>query len=209
MAVVTIRGQLGSGAQEIGKLLADRLHIDYVDREIIAEVAARLQWPERDIVKKERPPSGLLERIAEALERTGVHEGVYQPAWKVPLGDTHYLAGLHSVIRELAESQSIVIRGRGSQFILKDHPNAIHVLVMAPLTMRVERVMETLNLDEKAAKQEIERFDNSHREFTKRYFGAALEDPAHYDLVINTRRLSFEDGALVIAATLSSKDNTN
>ena len=35
MSVVTIRGRLGSGAPEIGKLVADKLHADYVDREII------------------------------------------------------------------------------------------------------------------------------------------------------------------------------
>ena len=36
MPVITIRGKLGSGAPEIGKLVAESLHIDYIDREIIA-----------------------------------------------------------------------------------------------------------------------------------------------------------------------------
>ena len=39
-------GTLGSGAPEIGNQIAERLHIDYVDREIIAEMAERLKWPE-------------------------------------------------------------------------------------------------------------------------------------------------------------------
>ncbi len=43
MSVVTIRGHLGSGAPEIGKQVADRLSIDYVDREIIADVAKQLK----------------------------------------------------------------------------------------------------------------------------------------------------------------------
>ena len=50
MSLVTIRGQLGSGAPEIGRKVADKLHFDYVDREIIAEVAARLQREERDVL---------------------------------------------------------------------------------------------------------------------------------------------------------------
>ena len=34
---------MGSGAPEIGKLVADKLHFDYVDREIIDRVAELLQ----------------------------------------------------------------------------------------------------------------------------------------------------------------------
>jgi len=43
MPVLTIRGTLGSGAPEIGKQIAVRLHIDFVDREIIADVAKRIK----------------------------------------------------------------------------------------------------------------------------------------------------------------------
>ena len=67
MSLVTIRGQLGSGAPEIGREVAHKLHFDYVDREIIAEVAARLQREERDVIAKEMPPGTLLGRILEAL----------------------------------------------------------------------------------------------------------------------------------------------
>ena len=51
--------------------------------------------------------------------------GAYVPVWEIPLDDTSYLVGLESVIKELASSQSIVIRGRGSQFILKDYPGTL------------------------------------------------------------------------------------
>jgi cytidylate kinase len=208
MAVMTIRGQLGSGAQEIGRLVADRIHADYVDREIIAAVAARLRWPERDIAEKEMPPGSLLGRIAEALGRAGVYEGAYLPAQQMSLDDTHYLTGLESVIRELAESQSIVILGRGSQFILREYPGIIHVLVVAPLEVRVERVMEALKRDEQSVKQEIGRFDNSHREFARRYFNAELEDPLYYDLVVNTQHLSFEAASSIIVGALPFTDRS-
>ena len=59
MSLVTIRGQLGTGAPEIGRLVAEQLQADYVDREIIAQVAARLQRKEQDVIAKETPPSGL------------------------------------------------------------------------------------------------------------------------------------------------------
>jgi cytidylate kinase len=210
MSLLTIRGQLGSGAPEVGKQVADVLHANYVDREIIAEVATRLHRQEKDVIAKEMPPCSLLGRIAEALERAapfGVgFEGAYLPAWEIPLNDTRYLQALKSVVRELARSHSLVIHGRGGQFILADHPQAFHVQVVAPLEVRVKRVMQDLKLDLEKAKQEIARFDNSSRQFVKRYFQAELEDPVYYDLVINTKTLSFQAAAAIVVDALSSKD---
>jgi len=212
MAVVTIRGSMGSGALEIGRQVADRLHVDYVDREIIAGVAARIVWSENAVEAKEMPTGSFLERISEALKHiyspSASIEGVYLPTWEIPLDDTRYLVGLRSVIRELAESQSVVICGRGSQFILRDCPEVLHVLVIAPLAIRVKRIMKSLKLDEVAAKKEIARFDSSRNEFIKRYFQAEMEDPVYYDLVINTEHLSVEAAASIIVDALPFKERT-
>ncbi len=212
MPVVTIRGQMGSGAPEIGRLVADRLQIEYVDREIIEQVAKRLVWTKQGVEAKEMPPGSLVGKIARAFSHYGAAGGdpsgfhsVYSPAWEIPLDDTRYLAGLNSVIRELAETNSIVIRGRGSQFILKDHPGAVHVLTVAPLDTRVKRIMENLNLNEEAAKKEIARFDSSRREFTKRYFHTELEEPMNYDIVINTYELNYLDATAIITRILQTK----
>jgi cytidylate kinase len=212
MSLITIRGQMGSGAPEIGKEVAERLGVNYVDREIIAEVAARLDRQEKDVLAKEMPPSSLLGRIAEALEHAapfGVgFEGAYLPAWQIPLNDTRYLQALKSVLRELAQNQSLVIYGRGGQFILGDFPQALHVLVVAPLEVRVKRAMQNLKLNHEAARQEIARFESSTRQFIKRYFQAEMEDPMHYDLVINTKGLGFQAAASIVIDSLSLKEQS-
>ena len=212
MPIITIRGPLGSGAPERGKLAADNLHIDYVDREIIAAVAARLNRQEEDVTEKETPPSGLFGRIARALERGYSSdlgfEGAYMHVWQIPLDDARYFNTLEAVIKELARSQSLVIQGRGSQFILRDYPKALHVLMTAPTEVRLKRVMETLKLDRENAKREIVRFDSGAREFIKRYFKAEVWDPVYYDLVVNTDHLGFQAAASIVLNALSFKDET-
>ena len=94
----------------------------------------------------------------------------------------------------------------GSQFILKDYPEVFRVLVVAPLKLRVKRVMEEGKLERETAKIEITRYDNSLRTFCTRYFKAEPEDPVHYDLVINTERFSFQGAASIVIDTLSFKD---
>ena len=210
MSLVTIRGQLGSGASEVGRQIADRLQANYVDREIIAEVAARLHREEREVIAKEMPPGSFLGRIAEALGTSYAlgdgMAGAYLPVGEIPLDNTRYLQALESVVRELVQSQPLVILGRGSQFILKGYPGILHVLAVAPIEVRVERVMRDRRLDQEAAKLEILRYDNSLREFFKRYFKAEPEDPVHYDLVINTGCFSFQAAASIVVDALSFKD---
>ena len=210
MPLITIRGQLGGGAPEIGRLIADKLHIGYVDREIIAGVAERLQWDEREVIRKEMPPGTLLGRIVEAIASTAVGDafcgGAYLPAECIPVGDTSYVKTLQAVIRELANGPPLVIRGRGSQLILKDHPGALHVLVVAPFEVRLNRVMHDLAIDEDAARREISDFDTCRHEFIKRYFQADLDNPLLYDLVLNTERLSFEAAASTAIHALHSRE---
>jgi CMP/dCMP kinase len=209
MAVITIRGQLGSGAPEIGKILAGNLNFDFVDREIIEQVASLTRYSARGIAQKEMPAGTLSGRIVEALNSTypaGItREGAYLAGYEIPLEDWKYLESLQAVIKELAVKGSIVIRGRGSQFILKNRADTLHVLIVAPLQLRIKRVMENLKIEEQAAKKEIIRFDSSRREFIKRYFKAEIEDPVNYDQVINTNGLNYQDSASLIAFALSLK----
>ena len=210
MSIVTIRGQLGSGAPEVGRQVADKLHVGYVDRELIAEVAMRLQSDEQEVIAKEMPPTTLLGRIAEALGHNAAFAGeafagAYLPISELSLSDSRYFEALKSVVKELARSQPLVILGRGSQFILKDYPGTLHVFLVAPIEIRLKRVMQDLKLKEEAAKQEIASFDKSSREFIRRYFQAGWEDPVNYDLVINTGHLGYQAAASIVFETLSHK----
>jgi Cytidylate kinase-like family len=163
------------------------------------------------------PLGSLGGRIVEALSHGYSNQnypdvgyaGAYLPTWELPMDNTQYLGGLEFVIKKLAASSSIVIRGRGSQFILKDYPHALHVLIVAPLKLRLKRVMESSKVEEAEAKQMIQRFDSSRRVFIKSYFHAALEDPINYDLVINTENLSFENASSVIIDAWSFKETAH
>jgi cytidylate kinase len=209
MTVITIRGQLGGGADEVGRLVAEKIRGDYVEREIIAMVAEKLKAPHEEVAKKEATPSDFWGRLSEVLSRSAVYSGgmtgAWIPTWDVPLSDTRYLESLHFVITELAKKPPIVIRGRGSQFILKTHPGAFHALIVAPQETRLLHVMKSRSLTPTLALKEMERFDSSRRAFIKRYFNADLDDPVNYDIVINTGRLSYEDAARFIVEASAAK----
>jgi len=209
MPVVTIRGQLGSGVTEIAKEVARILHGEYIDREIIENIAQLVGHPTEQVVEREQSPVRLTQRIKSVLEsalaRSGSMESAYTRAWKGPFDDAKYLDSLESVIQDLALEENIVIHGRGSQFILHNNPSALHVLVVAPLPMRINRVMAALNVDEDSARRQIEEYDESRRSFIQRFFKRDIEDPEYYDLVVNTEHLTYGIAAQVIERAVQRK----
>jgi cytidylate kinase len=209
MPIVTIRGQLGSGVDEIGKETARLLPGDHVDRHILESIAQLVGHPTDHVAEREQAPVRLTQRIKVALEKAFVRSGsidsAYSHTWQEPLDDAKYLDALKSVIQELALEENIVIHGRGSQFILHNNPSALHVFVIAPLPIRVNRVMAALKLDENNARRKIEEHDNSRRTFIKRFFKRDIENPENYDLVVNTGQLTYKTAAQVIIRAIQRK----
>ncbi|MBI4285625.1 MAG: cytidylate kinase-like family protein [Chloroflexi bacterium] len=209
MPVITIRGQMGSGAAEIGHEVARLIRGDYVDRQILQKVAQLLGHPESEVAEKEQVPPRVAQRILGALEkalaRSGTTDSAYLQTWMEPLDDARYLDALESVIQELALEGNIVLVGRGSQFILRNNPSVLHVLVIAPLKERIKRVMAQLDVDEEEAQRVIEEHDGTRRAFIQRFFKRDLENPDYYDMVINTEHLSYEAVARIIVMAAEEK----
>ena len=78
-------------------------------------------------------------------------------------------------------------------------------MFVAPLKLRVRRVMADMKMDEDNARKEIERFDASRRQFIRAYFKAELDDPENYDLVVNTEHISYAAAALIVVNALPMK----
>ncbi len=209
MPVITIRGQMGSGAPEIGREVARLIHGDYVDRQVLEHIAQLVGRPVAEIAEKEQIPGRLVRRILavfeSALEKSGTAESAYLRTWQEPLDDAKYLYALESVIQDLVLEGNIVLVGRGSQFILRNHPSALHVLVIAPLTKRIRQITATLDIPQNQARKQIEESDESQRAFIQRFFKRKLENPDYYDLVINTEHLSDEAASRIIFSAAAEK----
>jgi cytidylate kinase len=210
MSIITIRGQLGSGAPQIGRKIAEAFHFSYVDREVITRIAERVKRPRKAIIAKEILPVSLKERIATFIRQdfagTSPLANPSTEKYSLPLDDARYVKELGAVIRHLARNGSAVINGRGSQFFLKDFAGILHILVIAPPELRIKRVMDSYGISEEAARKKISRYDSNRREFIKKYLGAELEDPIHYDMTINTAHIGYDLAADMIIRAVSLKD---
>jgi cytidylate kinase len=189
--VLTLSRELGAGESGFATALAERLKMHAYDRELLEQEAVRLGVSETELEKIDEHAAGIFQRF-----RPG---SVYQ----------RYAEALGQIMQQLAESGEAIVVGRGGNCFLRSHPRAFHVRVIAPLPVRVRRVMEYRWVAERVAKEFIARSDAQRRSFCESYFGVDWADPLEYHMTINSGRLGTTalDLASLAAERHWSRDN--
>ncbi|MDO8670281.1 MAG: cytidylate kinase-like family protein, partial [Dehalococcoidia bacterium] len=132
---------------------------------------------------------------------------IYVPApQNSPILDSdNYRQIVEDVIRSIAEQQSAVIVGRAGQMVLRDHPGALHVRIVAALEDRVQWVMKHEKLDRVASLKLIKDTDRRRADYLKSYYKADWSDPQLYDLVLNASRLGADSCVAIVLFALAQK----
>jgi cytidylate kinase len=123
------------------------------------------------------------------------------------------LLGLHPSSRTLVQQTAetihhvaalghVILIGRAANIITRNLQNVFHVRLVAPLEVRVERIMAREHLDPKAARELIHKGDLARKRYLKDHFHADIDDALQYDLVLNTARLPHRVVAHTIKETV-------
>ncbi|MCL4239419.1 MAG: cytidylate kinase family protein [Anaerolineae bacterium] len=212
MAVITISRQIGSGGEQIARLVCEMLRYRYFDKQLLIEAAAEAGLSREQVVdysEDRYEVQNFLARLVRPGPRPVQRVEVRQQdtAGRVRLtaetvDEAQYVELIKAAIRASAEQDDIVIVGRGGQAILQDVPNVLHVRVIAPEGMRIVRLQKIEGLSVEAAQQKIARQDRATAEYLGRFFGIRWDDPALYHLVINTGKVGIEGVAQIIVDTV-------
>ena len=79
----------------------------------------------------------------------------------------------------------------------------LHVRIVAPLEVRVERIMKSGGLSREDALRFIEDNDKAMAEYLQRFYNLDFEDPAIYDMVLNTGKMDLGIAARIIVSVAS------
>ncbi len=113
--------------------------------------------------------------------------GLFSPTVPPVSASLHrYLRMVGMVIRGLAQQGTVLIAGRGGQVILRNFPNTLHVLIVAPQQYRVKVLMARFGLDKRTAENRLRASDRARADYLRRYHDVNWLDPNQYHLVINT-----------------------
>jgi cytidylate kinase len=206
---VTIARQCGSGGAEVGRILARKTHMLYLDHEIIDEVARRSGVRVEQIESQDEQTTGPLGYMLDAMTAStpfnlGYSRALKQQTSNVPtlMHEQAYFHLTQRVVLEHASAGNAVIIGRGGQFLLRGLPRVLHVYIFAPLPRRIENVSSHFHLARAQAIDYIERRDGETENYLRYYYGSPGTQPELYHLLINTGLFSFETAADLIAQAL-------
>jgi cytidylate kinase len=207
--VVTISRQFGSGGAEIGRILAKECGLDYIDNEIIDEVARRLVVDPQQVANKDEQTTGMAGNILEAIQSSHLFNvnystffGTEMTPGQSKIRELAYLHLTQKVILEAAAQGNAVIVGRGSQFLLHNMPRTLHLYVFAPLPNRIVNVMNHLHLNRSQAEDLIEQRDSEFSTYQHHYYGSDGQQPDLYHLLINTSLFPLELAANLVQQSL-------
>lgn len=197
--LVCISSDDGADAFTAATEVAEKLGWSLVDEDIVSRAAEEAGVTPGVIADVERRKS-LVERVLDNVSTSGASMA-YIPSLAESLTSprSDVLRGMiRSVIEEVAARGSAVIVAHAASLALGERDGVLRVLITASPATRARRVAAELDLDEKEASRMLARSEANRADYIKRFYGVADESPAHYDLVINTDRLSAGDAAELI-----------
>ena len=179
MAIITISREMGSSGQIIARQLANKLGYTLIDGEAILRVAQTYDLTPDAIEKADEKPPAFVESLDTSLE-INLHR-------------------IEQVILEYALKGNVIIYGRGGQDLLDGVKSVLRVRIIAPFDIRVERWAEREWLDPDLSRILVRKSDQQRAGFIKYYFDRNWDDPYHYDMIINTGKISVEKAVELIS----------
>ena len=199
IGLVTISREFGSGGSDLGHALGARLGWRVIDREVVAEAAARLEVPPDEAAALDEHGLTQWERAVEFIAY-GLPETLLPPLPPPRVRIEAFAAVVTAVLQEAAERGPAVIVGHGAQCIFRDRADALHLRVYAPPEHRVREVARRRGVDERDARATVRQADDDRAGYLRHLYDVDWRDPLLYDVQINTARIDPARASAMIAA---------
>ena len=215
--VICISGSDGSLAQELATAVGSALGFQVINEEITARAAEAAGVDQRAVDDAEQRKTALT-KILDLLASSGaVNAGFLlvpdaqfaeemlssdPGARNQPRDELRRL--IRSAIEQFADAGNVVIVAHAASQLLAGRDHVLRVLVTASPPTRSARLAESLGLPDKQADALVKNGDAGRADYLKRFYGVERELPTQYDLVINTDKLSSEEGAAAVV-TLATR----
>ena len=180
----------------LGKIIADRLGINFYDKLLLVKAAEKAGYDLAFFEKAdERVPKIMGGIIPFSM-------GFYPMSW---IGDTS-AGGTDAVykaqcdfIHSLAASEPCVIVGRSADYVLRDVPNVVNIFLHAPIENCVDRIIGRMECTDRDQARALAMRTNKLRAnfynfYTDKRWGAAES----YDLSFDSSKLPLEQIADIV-----------
>jgi cytidylate kinase len=180
MEIVTISREYGSRGSYFASLLAENLGYQLMHKEIVDAICAS---------------SGYRKRVIESLDekyRSQLDVMVSSFLTGQAVDNSDYTRNLVAMVLSMARLGGVVLVGRGGNFILGPD-RGFHMRFVCPKEERILNLVTYKNMPEEEARSGIEKSDRERRDLARKVFGADIDDPHCYDMVVNTAYIAIDE----------------
>ena len=192
---ITISREMGGGGEEIARILSELMGWQVFDREILNYMAENMDVQVKTLESIDERTVGWIDDWLKPLFTSKGEEHVEQLA---------YFKHLGRMLMVIARHGRAIIVGRGANIILpREHGMAVRVT--APFELRCKRYAKEQGVKLAEAMETVEKNDLRQARFVKDFTGRDINDPKHYDIVINTEKLTPKAAAKLLWRALDER----
>ena len=175
--VITIGREYGSGGRYIAQELAKRLNVKFYDNDLLLEVAKDSGYSPEFVKENDEKK----EVFWNGFISNGMMDpiNIYSPSQNVSLAT-------FDAIKKLADTESCVIVGRCSSYVLKERANVLNVFITASMKNKVSRAVTYYGLDEKTAEKVINKENKNRAKYFNFYTDDEWGKASSYDLCLSS-----------------------
>lgn len=198
--VVTLFESYGSGADYVGRKVAEGLGVAYVGQLYSSE---QLEQPTETAVAEEDSTFMRFLKMFGHENTDHLDNNILLPSDQADQNQ-RILDNNRNLIESTA--QGGVVLGRNATVVLGDNPRALHVKLDGPVEQRVARAAAEAGIDlARAARRQVHE-DEVRAAMSLKLYNWDPRDIDRYDLVINTGQLSLDTAVAIIVAASKAQD---
>lgn len=190
--IFTIGRQVGSGGRLVGKVIAQRLGLDFYDSEIL-QIAAKESGIKGEFFERSDERNSLWARFTSFFMSDHL-----LPAENC-LSPQSLFKFQSDAIRQAAKNpKGAVFVGRCSDYILRDFPDRVDAFISAKMENRVKRASRYYEVSEEEAERKIADMESARADYynfyTEKTWGAAPS----YHICVDSTDLTIEQVADIV-----------
>jgi cytidylate kinase len=204
LAILTVSRLYGSGGSEVAAIVAKALGWPLLDNAVVDAVATRMGLSVAEVQAREERVPSLVERLTSAMAM-GSQE------WMSPIADAkrptdeQLIEVTRHIIEEAIARGPVVVVGRGTQEMLAERDDTLHVFCYAPRKALIARTMKREDLSADEAAQLVDDTNRQRDQWVRLHWERDRRAHENYDLSVNTERLGIEGSAQLIVAAARNR----
>jgi hypothetical protein len=171
--VITISRQFGARGEALARLIGKRIEFAVWDYELVHTVA------------EEAGANEVTFRSLDERRRRAIDDTIEGALMGGKYLNSEYLRRLMKLMYTIQSHGKSIIVGRGAQYIL-DPATILCVRVVSPFDVRVKEYGERQGLTPDRARRHVEHAESERVAYVRQNFFRDVNDPADYDLLVNS-----------------------